>query len=170
MASRKPKEPHPLCFPIHEGDEAEVRRILDASPECLNTPEPGGLTALMFCATYRRPELARVLLDRGANVDAKNRTGMTALHLAAWNHCAPVVRMLIDAGAAVDQVDDSGNTALHHAVHMHTRDLDGTTIQVLIQAGADPRLKNRWGDSPIEVARRSEQGTGRFFEGVAEGA
>jgi hypothetical protein len=43
--------------------------------------------------------LVRLLLERGAAVDARRKDGMTALHAAAWRGLATVVQELIDAGA-----------------------------------------------------------------------
>jgi ankyrin repeat protein len=160
---------HVLCEAIFAGDEAEVRRIIASEPACVNTPESGGTTALMLCAAYKQPEIARILIARGANVNAGElRWGLTALHLAARTHCAPLVQLLIESGAPVDQCDDHSHTALWHAVMCYTPAFDGSTFELLIQAGADPWLRDKVGDTPIAMARRSEQGTGRFFENVPD--
>jgi ankyrin repeat protein len=121
----------------------------------------------MLCSTYKQPEIARILLAHGADVNAmERRWGLTALHLAARTHCTPLVQLLIESGAPVDQCDDHSHTALWHAVMCYTPKSDGRTFDVLMQAGANPWLRDRLGDTPIEMARRSEQGTGRFFESV----
>jgi ankyrin repeat protein len=169
MAPRARMQPHPLCEAIFAGDEVEVRRIIASAPTCVNSPESSGMTALMLCAAYKQPEIARILIARGANVNAGEvRWGLTALHLAARNHCAPLVQLLIESGALVDQCDEHSHTALWHAVMCYAPAFDASTFELLIQAGANPWLRDKFGDTPTDMARRSEQGTGRFFENVPD--
>ena len=54
----------------------------------------------------------RLLLERGANVNALTRVGSTPLHLASQNGAVEVVRLLVEHGADVEAVDGDGKTAL----------------------------------------------------------
>ena len=44
-------------------------------------------------------EVAKLLLEKGAAVEAKNRMGQTLLWIAAWNGRVEAVRLLLEKGA-----------------------------------------------------------------------
>jgi uncharacterized protein len=71
----------------------------------------GGNTALWFAAQGPWPNgvnVARVLIDAGADVNKPCEHGRTALHMAAaWGH-ADVVQMLLENGADPTIVDEEG--------------------------------------------------------------
>ena len=60
---------------------------------------------LFRAAKENRSDIARALLDRGAEVDARDEDGRTPLHRAASNNSLDVARMLIDRGANTDGKD-----------------------------------------------------------------
>ena len=84
-----------------------------------------GDTEPHVAAAAYRTEIARVLIDAGADVRAKNRHGYEPLHAAAaglppgnWNPPAQskMVKLLIAAGANPNATDKRGVTPLHIAV------------------------------------------------------
>lgn len=56
-------------------------------------------TPLHWAAGENRVEVAQLLLERGANVDALNAPGLTPLILATANTCAPMVQLLLSHNA-----------------------------------------------------------------------
>jgi len=66
---------------------------------------------LMDAANYDRVEYAKLLLERGANVNFANANGWTPLHVAAAHGLVPFLRLLLDAGAT-QSPDRSGETPL----------------------------------------------------------
>jgi len=58
----------------------------------------------------------RLLLDRGANLEAPNNEDNTALHLEALKGYDAMIYLLLDHGANLDATTNEANTALHLAV------------------------------------------------------
>ena len=65
------------------GDAARVAQLLDEDPGIITTHGTGGMTLLHFAAEYNQPELASILLERGAATDIASGAGDTALDLAS---------------------------------------------------------------------------------------
>jgi hypothetical protein len=63
------------------------------------------LTLLHWSIEYNRPELAKMLIEAGADLDAKDSDKWTPLHLAAEYNHPELAKMLIEAGADVNAED-----------------------------------------------------------------
>lgn len=72
-------------------------------------------TPLHYASTVGLDTVIPLLLEKGADVDAKTETGETALQLAAKNGHAAVASLLLDGGADVDSEDLLGKTPLYWA-------------------------------------------------------
>jgi uncharacterized protein len=66
----------------------------------INEKDPfGGSSPLISASVFGKPEMARFLIDAGADINFQNNDGSTALHTAAF-FCRPeIVKMLLDKGA-----------------------------------------------------------------------
>jgi ankyrin repeat protein len=117
-------------------------------------PIPGGMTPLLYAARDGRMEIARLLLDGGANVNQPDVNGITPLIIAITNNHPDVARFLIDRGADIKAVDWYGRTPLWAAVETRNMDVDNATfensidrapylelIQLLLERGADPNVR-----------------------------
>lgn len=97
-----------------------------------------------------RIEIGRLLLDRGANINAKNYAGNSALMYACyWAERLDFVRFLLTRGAEINALNETGITALHVAV-LYSNDDD--TVQLLIDAGANLEAKEGDGKTPFSAA------------------
>ena len=59
----------------------------------------------------RPTDIAKALIDSGADIDAQAKNGMTALMIAAANNSAPMIGLLMAAGADPTVKNASGQTA-----------------------------------------------------------
>ena len=81
----------------------------------VNATDSQGLTPLHFAAWKNTPDVAKLLMDRGAAVNATIK-GNTPLHVAASYNAPDVAKLLIDRGAAVNATNEDGETPLDRAL------------------------------------------------------
>jgi len=109
----------------------------------------GWLTPLMLAAREGEPELARVLVDAGADVNAVAGDGKTALALSIFNGNYEVASLLVDRKADVNKADAQRFTPLFWAVDRRNMETAPNfpwmvtvdplpLIRKLLDAGADP--------------------------------
>src|SRR5216684_352227 len=72
-------------------------------------------TPLHLASRNGHVDVARVLVKRGADLTAQNKSGETALHLASGRGHVDVARILVERGADPTVPNKSGETALHFA-------------------------------------------------------
>jgi ankyrin repeat protein len=80
----------------------------------LKAKDEDGWTPLHVASRRNRIEIAKLLIDRGADVEAKV-DGWTPLHLASRWNCIETAKLLLERGADVEAKDDCGQTPLHLA-------------------------------------------------------
>jgi len=110
---------------------------------------PGpGFTALHDAVKGNREAIVKLLIDRKADVNARDQTGVTPLHTAARWSSPQVVKLLLDAKADVSAKDKAGRTPLLEAVSSGNADI----VKLLIQAKADVHAKDDNGTASIHLA------------------
>jgi len=142
----------PLHVGAKQGIPEMVRLLLQhgASPnQCKNEDR----TPLRLAISYTAPnakthrlETVRILIDAGAEIDRSDNTGslgLTELGLAALKGYDEVARLLLAAGADVERVN------LAHLLEFEAPD---HTMELLVEAGADPTQVNDSGKSPLHPA------------------
>jgi ankyrin repeat protein len=91
-------------------------------------------------------ETLKLALESGSDVNAVDELKNTALHYAAKHACLDVMRLLIENGADLNATNDKLATSLH----LTEKNIDA--IRVLLEAGADPNLKDSDWDFPYYFA------------------
>jgi ankyrin repeat protein len=116
----------------------------------------------------RQIPLARLLIERGADLEARDVEGCTPLHKAAEENNVGVARILLVHGANANAVNNDGNTPLH-LVCGRSRLEDGTLIELLLAHGANIDAPDPEGNTPLLLA---DSGTYRvvFTTLLAHGA
>ena len=76
-----------------------------------------GWTCLMTAAVNGHLDICRLLIDKGAQVEAKNISGWTPLHFAAFGGYVEIVRLLCDRGADIEARTTGGSRPLQYAAY-----------------------------------------------------
>jgi len=119
------------------GDAERVRGLLEENPGLATTYSHDGWTALHLASFFGHREIAGLLLDHGAPIDARSRSTRfardnTALHAAAANRQTSVAELLIERGADVNARDGSGFTPLGLAANSK----NDLLVMALLERGA----------------------------------
>jgi hypothetical protein len=72
-----------------------------------------GWTPLHYAAMNGHVEIARLLLQNGAEVNARSKGGSTSLHFAAFHGHVDILHLLVENGADREVQDNDGERALH---------------------------------------------------------
>jgi ankyrin repeat protein len=97
---------------IRNGDEAAVIRLLEADPALLERWDGFGHRPLTLAASIRGIWAARLLIQKGANINGSTCDGGTALHQAARRDDEQMAILLLRHGAQANSTDDNHMTPL----------------------------------------------------------
>jgi ankyrin repeat protein len=115
---------------------------------------PGERTALLVAACNGYPEIMRLLLDRGADINASSSSA-TALHCAAVGNVERV-QLLLDRGADINATVSNGVTPLMRALNGSTPAQIASAL-FLIERGADTNAMANDGTTPLRSAAQMGQ-------------
>ncbi|KAG6991162.1 hypothetical protein G7Y79_00056g090430 [Physcia stellaris] len=138
-----------LLEAIKRDDLDIVELLLERGAYLLGNPY--GETSLHVAAKYGSADVVKRLLDRGADIMARNSSGYTPLHDAAMEGSSEIVSMLLDSGSDVNITSNEyGETPLHIAVN--NQDIETTVV--LLKHGASLSARDREENTPIHFAAR----------------
>ena len=122
-------------------------------------------TPLMQAARKAVPESVQLLLGAGVSVNACNELDRTVLMHSLYSESTDVsavlgvVEALLAAGAAVNARDPGGDTALHLlSFHSYTQPWAAAAARLLLASGADGRVKNDAGQTPMQAVPATARG------------
>ena len=168
---------------LHDSDA--LQRFVDADPSCATNAADGGQTPLHFAACLNDTEAIDILLEAGADPEARNDKTRTPLHLAAHSNACDAITVLLSRGADIKATTRGGLSVAHFAaasghaealdllirrgaavngvgsggytpLHMAALANNADGVRALLKAGADPQIRDRKGHTPAEVARSAE--------------
>jgi ankyrin repeat protein len=113
----------------------------------VNINEKDSNTALISGIYFGDIGIVQLLLEKDADVNAKDRDGKTAL-MHAINKPSDMVELLIEKGAKLDMKDNDGKTALMHAVQYNDMD----AVALLLRNRADPNITDNEGKTALMLA------------------
>lgn len=110
-------------------------------------------TALHYAAVESSdPAVVQVLVEAGADLEARDSAGSTAIHYAAQNQNDEIIRALIEAGADITATQEGGATPLHLAA-LHSTP---AVLTAIMDAGADILAVDWDGKTAFDYAKRGQ--------------
>jgi len=146
-----------------QGDTARLEESIAGNRSLVSAISTDGWTPLHLAAFFGKIDAARLLLNKGAQPNARSTNEMnnTPLHAAAAGQHAAIVKLLIDRGASVDARQQGGWTALHAAAQHG----DLETARALVGAGADVQTRADNNQTALDLAlTKAQQAMVDFLE------
>ncbi|KAM4030512.1 ankyrin repeat domain-containing protein 22 isoform 1-T2 [Anomaloglossus baeobatrachus] len=170
----------PICQASYENDLNEVQQLVEEDPNVVDVKDSFGGDTPLICACRRSNiKIVNFLIHMKADINLTNNKGRTCLHYAVRKRFTfldyllivilmPVmligyvimisktkqnerlIRLLLDSGVNVNATDSEGNTALHYACKMKSQSI----VPILLEAKADPYIRNEVGETCVDIAER----------------
>jgi ankyrin repeat protein len=186
-----------VMYAAREGAAGSVRVLAEAGAN-LNLTDPEGTSALIIAIINGHWETASVLVGKGADLNLADITGMTPLYAAIDMHTlgdtfgrpypAPpvidgslgIIKMLLARGANPDarlkgpilkRVYDAGDNRLGEGATPFmraARKCDVTVMQLLLAAGANPKLAQKSGNNALMLAAGAVTSGGDETQRISE--
>ncbi len=137
------------------GDAPRALKLLEANPDLVRSFSEDGFPGLGLAIFFRHPELARQLIERGADVNAaaRNAQRVAPVHAAAAVCDRVTMELLLERGANPNARQQMGYAPLHSAASRG----DIEMAKLLLRHGADPRAITDDGKSVVDVAGKYEK-------------
>ena len=142
----------PLYIAASMADAGPVVKLLLDAGASPSLATANGMTPLIAAAVRGDVGALTMLVDKKADVNAKNGAGETALMFAATSGSPAAVGFLLDHGADATIRSKRGETALGNAGTAGVED----TVRMLLGHGADVNARNIRGYSPLMLAAASD--------------
>jgi ankyrin repeat protein len=145
-----PEGEHGLFLAVRE-PSLKVAAVLINWPKInVETRSPQDESPLMLAALHGLTELCQLLIAKDADV---NKPGWAPLHYAATHGHLDILNLLLDHHAYIDAQSPNGTTPLMMAAQYGT----ASAVKLLLEAGADPELKNSQGLSALDFSQRANR-------------
>lgn len=139
---------------IHEaaalGDDETLNYMLNLEPSLVSQYSFDGWTPLHLAAFFGGYEAAKLLIERGADVNARSTNSMAnrPIHAASAGKRTNLVHLLLERGADPNVRQHGGWTPLHQAADH----CDVGMVRLLLDYGADPELAQDEGKTARSIA------------------
>lgn len=148
--TRNPKGEVGLAVALHNGSAKAFAALLASRTVDVEARNAADESPLMLAALKGNIDAVQALIARNADV---NKTGWAPLHYAASagsSQHTQIIALLLEHHAYIDATSPNGTTPLMMAAHYGST----ASVQLLLDEGADPTLKNQLGLTAIDFALR----------------
>ena len=132
----------------------------------------GIMTVLHYACEHDNPVYVQLLIEHGADVNARNYKGVTPLMFAATSANPPIISLLLAHGARINDIDHNGYNALNHFITalenipaVKLTDNQKETLRILLDNNIDITNKP-CGDDPLIQA--AENGAYEIVEALVQ--
>lgn len=123
-----------------QGNLEAIRRHIEVGSNLDERSPKGGASPLITAATFEQTEVAKALIEAGADVNFRQNDGSTPLHTAAFFCRTDIVVAVLDKGADKNERINVGVTALERA-SVHAAGRVGECIRILSRLLYSPRTR-----------------------------
>ncbi|XP_035826279.1 transient receptor potential cation channel subfamily A member 1 homolog [Aplysia californica] len=148
LDDKNEEEQTPLHLAAKYGRTNIVRELIKRDKTIVNDEDENSNTALHLAAQYGHNKVAKVLLDLGADVSARNYNQWTPLDLAASKGWTKTCTVLLEEDAPVDPTDKNKTTPLHLAAGFG----HSSVVELLLDWDADVTLQDDEGRNCLDRA------------------
>jgi hypothetical protein len=141
----------PIVEAAKTGDFQAIKNILVSDPSKLDAKDEDGYTALHWACMRAHWDIAKYLIEKGADLNVVGGDGGTQINWAVHHDNVDIIKTLIDRGAKLNIRNQWGMTELHTAVwrgNLHV-------VEYLLDHGSDPDIKTNEGWTAMHYAYRS---------------
>jgi ankyrin repeat protein len=149
-----PPKPTPLFYAAYYGFGDLARRLIVTHKENVDARSINKWTPLHAASDRGHINAVRVLLDHGADINARIHDGPTLLRLASYDRNPEVVQLLLEISAALNPNTGSG---LSRPLCLASRWGHLEVVRLLLDHGAEVNFQEEGNWSPYEVAKRHRQ-------------
>lgn len=148
--TRSPAGEHGLHLALREPSPKVAALLLAQNKIEFDARNLQDETPLMLASLKGQTDIAVQLIAMDADV---NKPGWTPLHYASTHGHLAIMQALLDHHAYIDASSPNGSTPLMLAAMYGTP----SAVKLLLEAGADPALKNHLGLTAIDFAQRANR-------------
>jgi ankyrin repeat protein len=141
-----------------------VEAMLDMGADVNATYEHYKITPLHIAVSKGDQNIVEALLEKGANVEAKDKDGYNPLHIAVTKQNQKIVEALLEKGANVEVKDNYDQTPLHIAILKENKNI----VEALLKHDADVEAQNKFGLTPLHQALMYRNGNPVIVEALLE--
>ena len=99
--------------------------------------------------------LSKLLLEKGADIEAKDKNGKTPLHYAMSANSKEAIEELNKRGANPDAKDEYGNLPLYYLDHLAQRNFSEERFINFLGGDLNSNIQNRYNQTPLHYAARN---------------
>ncbi|CAI8026334.1 Putative ankyrin repeat protein MM_0045, partial [Geodia barretti] len=138
-----------LRFSAERGYSATTEALLKAGANA-HLKDKNGDTAVIIAVKRCHPATLRELVRAGSDLNLQNQEGLTPLMIAARSWRTDITNILLEGENINLDIQEKGTG--RSAFHFSAETGNSATTVALLKAGANPRLKDKNGDTAVIIA------------------